>query len=534
MIMSIKEQLEVETKFSVAADTALPHLGAIEYITQVSEPEILELSATYFDTADLRLSKEKITLRRRSGGHDAGWHIKIPSSHGRIELHHEFSDEPPQSLLHFVRAIIRDEELVAIAEVNNERHQSMLQHGDHVVAEFCDDHVTATSFLPGGKRTQWREWEMELTTQAQELALSDALLHSAHTILTKAGAQLSHSPSKLLMALGDSIHNVSDSSRQLILSADHPAYSVLSALQASRDELIRWDPQVRRNTDDSVHQMRVASRQLRSLLQSFDGIIDRKHYSHVEDALKQLAHILGKARDAEVVAERFDWLLAQPEHRNISEEVGASIHSSIAARYHRAHQHILKALDSTAYITMLNQLDELIAQPVLAPASGASTSEELNAGQTLARQLEKSFAALKKRHKFAIRGWQDRGITVAEQENRVHDVRKAAKKLRYCSEAVTRSGHVNTKNLTRACKHLQKVLGDYQDALTSRDTIRTLAEQAYRNGQNTFEYGILYSSEEHSAQQALGQYDEAFVLVEKAYRQVSKVNKEQRTSKKKK
>ena len=36
------------------------------------------LEATYFDTPDLDLAAHGVTLRRRSGGNDAGWHVKIP------------------------------------------------------------------------------------------------------------------------------------------------------------------------------------------------------------------------------------------------------------------------------------------------------------------------------------------------------------------------------------------------------------------------------------------------------------------------
>src|SRR5690349_13485945 len=33
--------------------------------------------ATYFDTADLRLARAGLTLRRQTGGEDAGWHLQV-------------------------------------------------------------------------------------------------------------------------------------------------------------------------------------------------------------------------------------------------------------------------------------------------------------------------------------------------------------------------------------------------------------------------------------------------------------------------
>ena len=46
------------------------------------------MSATYFDTEDLDLNRHKITLRRRVGGDDEGWHLKLPvRKDTRQELH---------------------------------------------------------------------------------------------------------------------------------------------------------------------------------------------------------------------------------------------------------------------------------------------------------------------------------------------------------------------------------------------------------------------------------------------------------------
>ncbi|MGT2464242.1 CYTH domain-containing protein [Sinomonas atrocyanea] len=39
----------------------------------------------YFDTADLALAAHGMTLRRRTGGTDAGWHLKIALGPGRRE-----------------------------------------------------------------------------------------------------------------------------------------------------------------------------------------------------------------------------------------------------------------------------------------------------------------------------------------------------------------------------------------------------------------------------------------------------------------
>jgi hypothetical protein len=69
---------EVERKYDVPAGFAVPELTALSGVSTVSEPVERRLDATYFDTAEVRLAANRITLRRRTGGADAGWHVKHP------------------------------------------------------------------------------------------------------------------------------------------------------------------------------------------------------------------------------------------------------------------------------------------------------------------------------------------------------------------------------------------------------------------------------------------------------------------------
>ncbi|MGH3480415.1 MAG: CYTH domain-containing protein, partial [Nocardioidaceae bacterium] len=71
--------LEVERKYDAAPEARLPDLTRLPGVAGVAEPEQYDLDAVYFDTADLALARGRITLRRRTGGHDAGWHLKLPA-----------------------------------------------------------------------------------------------------------------------------------------------------------------------------------------------------------------------------------------------------------------------------------------------------------------------------------------------------------------------------------------------------------------------------------------------------------------------
>ena len=71
--------LEVERKFDVVESTVSPSFEGIAAVGHVEESPAQTLDATYFDTPIHDLARNKITLRRRTGGSDAGWHLKLPA-----------------------------------------------------------------------------------------------------------------------------------------------------------------------------------------------------------------------------------------------------------------------------------------------------------------------------------------------------------------------------------------------------------------------------------------------------------------------
>ena len=108
--------------------------------------DVHDLEATYFDTADLALVTVGISLRRRTGGTDAGWHLKLPMHRGTYEVHEALSRATrtvPKSLRALLVANSRNRALQPVAVVRTRRQLRVLLDGDgRVLAEFCDDHVS--------------------------------------------------------------------------------------------------------------------------------------------------------------------------------------------------------------------------------------------------------------------------------------------------------------------------------------------------------------------------------------------------------
>ena len=514
--MNTDAHTEIEVKFAATPETEPPELaGAIEGVVSESS-DIHFLSAVYFDTEDLRLTRNKITLRRRTGGKDAGWHLKLPKqgTH-RMELQADLgpdaaTDVPPPDLLGPVRSLVRDLPLAPIAQVDNERHETVLHDADGTaIAEFCDDHVTAWSLLPHGERTSWREWEVEVgsayTDDAQQI------LEAATSAIVDKGAVAADSPSKLATALGDSIANAPTPPTVKKLKKGSPAAAVLQALAANRDRLVAMDPAVRRDDWDSVHQMRVATRELRSDMRTFDGIITNENYTHLGGELKHLAGVLGAARDAEVVGERLAALaplVDAPTHTRIT--------GSMSDAYRTAHSDAVAFLDSPRYFALLADLDNLLASPTVTSGKGGA------ARKILLQHLGSAYELLLNRHTKAIAEWSDTDLPLEQRERNIHDVRKAVKRLRYSAEAAGQATGLNTKKLYLACKNLQTVLGDFQDHVTTRDVVLRLAKDARAHGEDTFSYGVLYQHEQRASEDALIGYEDGFAAVRAAYKKLMK------------
>ena len=548
--MSTSSFLEIEAKFSVADSTPTPELTRIPSVESVGEPDSQELSAVYYDTEDLRLTRAKITLRRRTGGPDDGWHLKMPGSLGRTEIRTALGSpaegefEVPPALLRQVRSIIRNQAVEPIAQVDNSRTETKLfDDSGTPIAEFCDDRVNAWSLLPGGKKTTWREWEVELSDTLAGCSQGSELIRTATTILIGAGARVSSSPSKLTSALGTSLNNapLPPSQQKAPLDKGSAAAAVVTTLRQDRDKLVEFDPQVRANKWDSVHQMRVATRELRSHLQTFDGIIDGPEIAYFEEELKSLAEILGKARDAEVIDQRWQELATSETLACLDESTLEHLRGDTAKDYQLAHQHVVEYLDSDRYLNLLESFDLFLANPQPAKTTAkessiaedgqAEASSESPSTENFARpsteavitkRLQQSFQKLLKRHHKAIENWENSELGLHEREEYFHAMRKSAKKLRYAAEAAGATTKLKTKRVNKACKEMQSLLGDFHDAVVSRDKILELARAARQRGEDNFGYGVLYQREHITSREALANYQDAFEKVHKAFKPVAK------------
>lgn len=196
---------EVEAKFDVDEATPLPDLSGLPGVARMGAPEPRDLDARYLDTEDYALGRAGYALRRRTGGPDAGWHIKGPLQDGaRLETHWPLTDDDGiPEVVQTAVSELTDAALYSIARIRNDRTAyALLSAGDGVVVEFVDDHVIGRDERRGVEQS-WREWEFELGPAAPDDPEERIALFAAIAAAVEAaGGRPAASASKLARTLG--------------------------------------------------------------------------------------------------------------------------------------------------------------------------------------------------------------------------------------------------------------------------------------------------------------------------------------------
>jgi CHAD domain-containing protein len=94
-----------------------------------------------------------------------------------------------------------------------------------------------------------------------------------------------------------------------------------------------------------------------------------------------------------------------------------------------------------------------------------------------------------------------------EHARQLHEVRKAAKRVRYGAESLVASYGKPALHLTKAMKRVQSVLGDHQDAVVATPELVVLSEHAADKGIDSFELGRLHEREQEEVHRAAADFE---------------------------
>jgi CHAD domain-containing protein len=481
--------LEVERKFEVVESTVSPSFEGLSSVSRAERSPSQQLDAVYFDTRGHDLAVHHVTLRRRTGGNDAGWHLKLPAGpDARTEVRAPLGDASdadavPEELLDVVLAIVRDRPVRPVARITTSRSVDVLYGHDGLpLAEFCDDQVTAQAG-PDGEEQRWREWELELAEGADR-----DLLDRLTNRLLDAGAMPAGHGSKLARVL----ESAGEPEQEEVAAPTDPVHR---AVAEQVEQLLVWDRAVRADVYDSVHQMRVTTRKIRSLLQASEGAFGISDDAWILDELRQLAAVLGVARDAEVLAERYEQTLDELPAELVRGPIRERLVDGAKNHYASGLRRSLIAMRSQRYFRLLDALEGLVAaEPPAAPPGEEPVQLTIDAAYKRIRKAAKAAA----------------GAADADRDEALHRIRKGAKRLRYTA-AATGDGKVSDR-----AKTIQSLLGDHQDSVVSRTHLSQQAEAANAAGEDTFTYGLLYQREDDLARRSREQLDDALKKLDRS------------------
>lgn len=468
------------------------------------EPVRQRLGATYFDTTDLRLAAAGLTLRRRTGGNDAGWHLKVPAgrdsrSEVRLPLGRG-ARTVPQPLRSMVWAATLGATLRPVAEIVTDRTvRRLVDVTGHVLAEIADDRVAARRLHTAegrgdaaGAATSWREIEVELADGDEEL------LAALDARLRERGLQEAPAASKLAHVLDLPRPRPASGKARRLTARSGGGDTVLAHVREQVAQIRAQDLPVRLDAPDAVHKMRVATRRLRSALTTFKPLFDAAVVRPLRDELKWLAGELGAARDAEVMRDRVrEAVQAESDAAELGPvaEVAAA---ELDGAYRTAHDRVLAELDGDRYHSLLLALDGLIASPPLTKKAAAAT------GKVLPGLVARSYAGV--RDLVTEAGATPPG---AEREELLHDARKAAKQARYAGESVSVVFGKDALAFADAMEGVQEALGEYQDSVLTRERLLQLALQTSSTA-TAFLYGRLHALEGARAELSQQHFDAAW------------------------
>jgi CHAD domain-containing protein len=488
--------LEVETKYDVDEEFVLPDLAGLPDVATVDEPVEHHLEAVYLDTEDLRLLRARITLRRRTGGADAGWHLKLPAGSARRELHAPLGragKKAPRALEEPVAGVLRGARAQPVATLRTRRVVTALRAADgRMLAEIADDTVSATLLAApdaAAELSAWHEVEVELG------AGDEALAAAVGERLIAAGARPSASASKIGRVLDGRLAALPDGAARLAergqgTSAGEFLHATLSDQLAGLEAA---DVMLRTEQPDAVHQVRVGARRLRSTLAAFHPLMDETTVRGLRDELSWLGGQLADARDAEVALEHLrDLVRSEPEELVLG-PVAARLQQTELKEVRAGLDRALLTLSEPRYLSLLDDLHAFLAHPPFTPGADEALRPVLQ--ETTRRSVKR----LRRRLKAA------RQAEGAARTEALHEVRKAAKRARYAAE-VGKGELAHVKALARSAKRVQVLLGDLQDTVVTREQCRRLGIAAAAAGENAFTYGLLHGLEQARAARAEAEF----------------------------
>jgi CHAD domain-containing protein len=278
-------------------------------------------------------------------------------------------------------------------------------------------------------------------------------------------------------------------------------FSPLEQLRAYIHEqyarMLAHEPGVRVGKDpEDLHQLRVATRRLRSVLKTAAPLLERSWVDELRGELAWLGEELGPARDDDVLIAhlRQEAEELEPGDRAALEPLFDKLDQDRA----EAQSRVRAATRSKRYLALLSSIEAAAAGP------------PVGADGSLRKEVGKEFKKLRK------------AMTKVGEDptNRaIHRARIQGKRARYAAELLEGELGKPGSRLLAAAKDFQDAAGGYQDAVVAEARIRALL-RGVRSKQAALAAGVLVGLQRERRREALEDLPRVWRRYDQAARKV--------------
>jgi CHAD domain-containing protein len=470
----MRTMTEQEDKFEVDSDWVLPQLTELVPDGGRLDQETRKLDNTYFDTPGAGLRLFGITLRRRVGGSETGWQLKVPNGTARTELQSGSRAKTlPPALGKGVEGLLAGENLDPVATIVTTRTAyRLLNSDDELVLEIADDQVE--SGPPDGESMlhSWREVEVELGPAGKNKDLK-----RVSKLLQAAGATPSTSRTKLDRALGPTLPD-----GQSPAAKAGTVGGLVAAYIATQCEILASNDVGMRTDMPAIHKTRVAVRRLRSTLRIFAKIVKTSPAEELDQELSWYADALGEVRDWDIMSSRLIKQVAELPPDQVRGPIEAEISKKLAAERQEALDQLNEAMRTPRYMHLVQLVRAWRTGPPLTRAAGKKAKSAVKYVERAKRRADKR-------------------LRKADDDiEQLHRARKAMKRARYAAELVEPADS-GMKAIERDAEELQTVLGEHQHAVTAAKFLAEISSADGLAEGSGFTYGVLMAQELQRAAQ---------------------------------
>ncbi|PYY34603.1 hypothetical protein DEJ16_00490 [Curtobacterium sp. MCJR17_055] len=497
--------LEIERTYDLPDGAPLPDLIGVGGIMRADHQEPFELDATYWDTQRYDLVAAHVTVRRRTGGHDAGWHIKRAESDTvRHEQHFPLTEDPdtvPDEVLAALFTERRGRGLHPVVRITTTRTVTRLldEDGDQI-AELADDRVVAERLdddAPADPRT-WREVEVETVGGVDE-----QVAHELFAALDGRFAAVGAGPAAVASKLA---RGLAGAPAPRLQTVDRPekgttARILTKRLGKLRSALLDQEARLRSGENAELRDVAATTLEIAAILQTYrpafaaGDAVDR-----AVAGADALADVAARAALAEYLVERLPRASTPAQDALVDAMTRERILAATRERRDSAVRDVVAALHGKPFLELLDALDDAVERP-------APTAWALRSPKKVAQDVT---ATVKPHVRELVRD------AVADDTSDTAAAREAA------DRAATELAWQGTMRARLAMDvlgddafphALWKRIGTAADVLTERvrslyalDALRTHSGIADRGGEGTFGYGVLAGDRVRMAEES---YDEA-------------------------